>query len=341
MESWPDMTAYVRSIAVALPSNVQSNEQLCEGVPGWTAEKIVQKTGILSRRIAGENETSADLAAQAAEALLSSTSDGPAIERDQIDALIFVSQSPDYFVPATACGLQSRLRLSQQVAAFDLNQGCSGYLYGLWVAQALVQSGAARRVLVLTAETYSRYCTPQNIAVASLFGDAAAATLVTSDPTAAWAELGPIVLGTDGTGVEHLLVPGGGHRHPLADETHPRQMFMNGAAVAGFAVGYVKGGIERVLSMAQCGWNDIDRFLFHQANPGFIQRLTAALHLPAEKVPIDLADVGNCGSATIPLLISRLHERGALQPGNRCVLAGFGTGFSWGMGYAQWLAPTA
>ena len=327
---------YLQAIGMAVPEKQQSNEELCEGVPGWTAEKIFTKTGIRSRRIARDDETACDLGVQAAEQLLEET--GAA--RDSIDALILCTQSPDHFLPATACIMQDRLRLPTTCAALDINQGCSGYPYSLWLAHSLLLSGNARRVLVITADTYSKYCSKSDIAVASLFGDGAAATLLTNEPEHALAAIGCSSLGTDGSGAKFLRIPGGCHRAPLVTEESPRRLLMNGAAIASFAAGTVRQGIDRLLQQVGRDWSDIDRFFFHQANPGFVRRLTEALHLPAEKVPIDLADIGNTGSATIPMLLRRLLERGELRSDWKCVLAGFGTGLSWGMTYAEWMRPT-
>lgn len=327
------MTAYLHAVAMALPDRVQSNEELCDGVPGWTAEKILTKTGFRSRRIAAPGETAADLAIQAAEQVFVESG----VTRDSIDAVIFCSQTPDYFLPASACVIQDRLRLPVTCAAFDINQGCSGYPYSLWIARALLESGGAQRILVLTAETYSKFCNQTDLSTASLFGDGAAASLLTRDAAGAIAAIGVSCLGTDGSGARHVCVPAGASRTPQPTAELPRRMTMNGAAVASFAAGTVKGGIDRLLTAAGHEWLEIDRFLLHQANPGFVRRLTEALHLPAEKVPIDLDDIGNTGSATIPMLICRLRARGELTAGLKCVLAGFGTGFSWGMTYAEWL----
>lgn len=327
------MTAYLHAVAMALPDRVQSNEELCDGVAGWTADKILAKTGMRCRRIAAPDQTSADLAIEAAERLFAETG----IARDSIDALLFCSQTPDFFLPASACVIQDRLRLPVTCAAFDINQGCSGYPYSLWIARSLILSGSAQRILLLTAETYSKYCNQTDLSTASLFGDGAAASLLTGEPAGALAAIGVSCLGTDGSGARHVCVPAGACRTPQPTAELPRRMTMNGAAVASFAAGTVKGGIERLLSAAGKEWSEIDRFLLHQANPGFVRRLAMALHLPAEKVPIDLDDIGNTGSATIPMLIRRQLDRRELTAGLKCVLAGFGTGFSWGMTYAEWL----
>lgn len=327
------MTAYLHAVAMALPERVQTNSELCAGIPGWSDEKIVAKTGITSRRISAPGETASDLAVQAAEKLFAATR----MDRSSIDALMYCSQSPDYFLPATSCLIQDRLQLPTLCAAFDINQGCSGFPYSLWLARALLHSGSARKILLLTSETYSKYCDNADLGTASLFGDGGAATLLSSDPEGALAEIGLSFCGTDGSGGKHLLIPGGCSRQAVPSETAPRRLIMNGAAVASFAAGTVKNGIDRLLTAAGKDWSEIDRFLFHQANPGFVRRLTAALHLPSEKVPVDLADVGNTGSATIPMMLRRQLDRGELTPGLKCVMAGFGTGFSWGMTYAEWL----
>lgn len=326
------MKAYLHSIATELAERVQSNDELVVGVEGWTAERIRAKTGIIERRIAAPDETAGDLCFRAAEKLISTGN----IDRSTIDALIVCTQSPDYFLPSTACVLQDRLQLPQTVAAFDVTLGCSGYTYGLWLARSLVLSDSARNVLLLAGDTYSKYCHPKDLAVASLFGDGATASLITDHPENAWAEIGPSVLGTNGQGAANLIVKAGASRMPTSETPSDRYLYMKGAEIASFAVSTVKGVIERLLDKAHLKMSDIDGYLFHQANPVFVQRLVAAYKLPPEKVPVGLAEIGNTCSATIPMLLEQCVRSGRFQPGQKLVLVGFGVGYSWAGTLLEW-----
>ncbi len=326
------MNAYLHSIATELAARVQTNDELVVGVEGWTADKIRTKTGIAERRIAAPDETAGDLCYRAAEKLFA---DGN-IDRTTIDALIVCTQSPDYFLPSTACVLQDRLQLPQTVAAFDITLGCSGYTYGLWLARSLVLSDSARNVLFLAGDTYSKYCHPQDLAVASLFGDGATASLITHRSENAWAEIGPSVLGTDGRGAANLIVKAGGSRLPTSETQADRHLFMNGAEIASFAVSTVKTVVNRLLDKVSLQWADIDGFVFHQANPAFVQKLISAYRLPADKVPVGLANVGNTCSATIPMVLEQCARADRFHAGQKLVLVGFGVGYSWAATLLEW-----
>ncbi len=331
------MKAYLHGITTVLPDRQQSNEELAEGVPGWSADKIRLKTGITGRYIAAEGETAGDLCARAAEKFFALRPE----TRAQIDTVIVCTQSPDYLLPSTACLLQNRLGLSTRCAAFDLPLACSGYTYSLWLARSLIVSESATNVLVLAGDTYSRYCNPKELATASLFGDGATATLISAQADQAWAEVGPSVLGSDGRGEKNLLIRAGGSRQPEPVEEHDRYLYMNGAEVAAFAVSTVKPVINELLTRTQRDWADIDHFVFHQANPSMVQRLVAAYRLPPEKVPIDLADVGNTCSATIPMTMERCWNAGRFHAGQQLVLMGFGVGYSWAATLLNWLREPA
>jgi 3-oxoacyl-[acyl-carrier-protein] synthase-3 len=313
---------YLRDIEVSLPETVRSNEDLVRMNPTWDAGKIYAKTGIRARRVAGPDETAADLGCRAAARLL----DRPGVDRSQVDALLFCTESPDYPLPPTACTLQTRLGLSVDCAALDYNLGCSGFTYGLWLANALVESASARNVLLIVADTYSKYCNPHDLATVAIFGDGGAAALITADSGLALAKIGATVLGTDGRGAEHLIVRGGAY------------LAMNGPAVYAFTLSAVQASIQKLLDKVGLQWQDVDLFLLHQANRYMLDQLRINMQIPAEKMPIDMEDIGNTVSASIPLLIRRCADRAILKAGDRCVLAGFGVGYSWATTFVQWLA---
>jgi 3-oxoacyl-[acyl-carrier-protein] synthase-3 len=324
-----------------LPEAVRTNDDLVKLNPTWNADEIFRRTGIRRRRIAAPDETSGDMGVKAAEKLLSEK----AIDRQRIDALIFCSQSADYYLPATACVLQNRLGLPTACAAFDVSLGCSAFTYGLWLARSLILSGSAHEVLLIASDKLTQYCNIHDIVTTAVFGDGAAAVLISAEEQGALALIGPSVFGTDGRGAENLLVPAGGSRCPRSAETgrvHPDangnlrsqdDLYMNGAEVFNFTLSAVPSGIRQLLALVQRSPDQIDLFLLHQANGFMLDALRRSMKLKPEQLPIDLEEIGNTTCASIPILMRRLVDRGRFSAGMRCVLAGFGVGYSWAMTY--------
>lgn len=339
------MSAYLRAIRYWLPQQCRTNEDLVRLNPTWQADAILAKTGIRSRPVAAEDETAADLGCRAAERLLEETG----VERERIDALLFCTQSPDYFLPTTACLLQTRLGLRDTCGAFDFNLGCSGFTYGLWLASALINSQAAENVLLIVADTYSKYCNLHDLATATIFADGAAAALITARESNASAEVGLTVVGTDGRGAEQLIVRAGGARQRAQEASAPagpadvqtgpggEYLSMNGPEIFTFTLSRVQAAIQQLLQRINLDWHDVDWFLLHQANRFMLEQLRKKMALPPEKVPIDMETLGNTVSATIPILIARCQQRGQFQAGQHCILAGFGVGYSWAVSYLRWL----
>src|SRR5213080_1300871 len=201
--------AAIAAIRTHLPAGELTNEDLATELGDWTADKIFEKTGIRTRRIAAENECASDLGVAAAQRLFEGGTYGPG----DVDFLIFCTQSPDYFLPASACTMQARLGLRTSCGALDINQGCSGFVYGLALAKSLVEAGTASRVLLVTADTYTKFLNRRDRSLLTLFGDGAAATLIGS-VTADSELIGPFVLGTDGRGANQIIVKAGGLRCP-------------------------------------------------------------------------------------------------------------------------------
>lgn len=329
------MAGFLRALRHVLPEGRLSNADLVAANPDWNADKIYAKTGIRSRRVVPPEQTAGDLGLLATRELL----DRDCVAPGRIDALLFISQSADYLLPATACVLHDRLGLSTRCAAFDINLGCSGFTYGLWLAGSLIESRTASQVLLICSETYSRYCDLHDLATVSLFGDGAAAALITADSASALARLGPTVLGTDGNGACNLIVPQGGAR---ARTTNPDgggrpRLVMDGPEVFQFALDRIGPALSDLFNVAGKTREDIDLFLFHQANRFMLSTLREELCLPAERFPIDVEEVGNAATASLPILVSRCLQAGMIHSGCRSVLAGFGVGFSWALTYAEWL----
>lgn len=334
------MHARIAALACHLPARMVTNEELQVENPDWDMVRVAQKTGIECRRIAAQRETAADLAFAAAERLFFTSS----IQREEIDYLLFCTQSPDHVLPASACILQDRLRLPVSCGALDFNQGCSGYVYGLQLADALVSSGAAKNVLLLTGETYSKYIHPKDRSVRVLFGDAASATVVSKNRPGASIEA--VDVGTDGGGSVNLIVPAGGARRPTHSETAeeycdengsirgPLNLFMDGQELFAFTLMRVPALVERLLAKANLTADQVDRFVFHQANAFMNEHLRKRMRLPKEKVPLMLRDTGNTVSNTIPLVLSQIAPE--LGQGNKVMLVGFGVGYSWGACLLEW-----
>lgn len=328
--------ARLAAIATHVPERILSNDELAADFPDWPAEKVFEKTGIRERRIAGPDETALDLAVAACTKLLERD---PAL-CDRIDFLILCTQAPDYVLPTSACVLQHRLGLPTAVGALDINLGCSGFVYGLSLAAGLIGIGAARMVLLVTADTYSKYINSNDKSVRTLFGDGAAATVVTNDD-AGTASIGPFVFGTDGSGADRLIVPAGGFRLPHSPDTmvttqdrsgnvrSADDLYMDGGAVLNFTLREVPRTYRQLIERTGAGEDAFDHVVLHQANKFMIDALQKKLGLPDHKVPRHFEAIGNTVSSTIPFVLSGLMDAGELRTGTRIAAIGFGVGLSW------------
>lgn len=334
--------ASVGPIAVYLPEAVEDNELLKSQQPSWDMDRIYAKTGIRARHIAAPDECASDLAVAAAERLFTQHH----IDRNSIDFLLLCTQTPDYPLPTTACLVQDRLGLPTSIGALDFNLGCSGFVYGLSLADGLIRAGSARRVLLITSETYSKYIDPSDRSLRTIFGDGAAATLIEAadEPS-----LGSFVFGTDGRGAPALMVAEGGARPPqsaLKPNKRKRwssSLYMDGPELVKFTLDVVPPLVDRILAETGLNNDEVDYFLMHQATVFMIDHLRNRLLLDAEKVPVDLDYCGNTVSSTIPILMHDLRQSGQLKPGKRSMMIGFGVGFSWAgcMWTETWAADQA
>ena len=339
------MNATIKHISYHLPEAILTNDALAELYPDWSANRIYEKTGIRERRIAAEGETAGDLAFHAAQRLFSESGTKPS----DVDFVLLTTQSPDYFLPATACILQNRLGISASAGALDFNLGCSAYVYGLALAKGLIVGGMAKKVLFLAAETYSKHIHPMNKTVRTLFGDGATATLVeASDGDDGIMDF---TLGTDGAGHEMLMVHGGAMRirEESSNEQHdettqpstPKQrthLTMNGPDIFTFTLDAVPGAVEKTLKKNAMVMDDVDLFVFHQANDFMLKALRKVMKIPHGKFYINMEDVGNTVSASIPIAMARATADGTLRAGMRVMLVGFGVGLSWGATVVKWKA---
>jgi 3-oxoacyl-[acyl-carrier-protein] synthase-3 len=320
--------AAIGPIEVCFPRTVEDNGHLAAEHPAWDMEVIGSKTGIYARHIAGPDQCASDLGVAAAEKLFACHG----VDRTSIDFLLFCTQTPDYPLPPTACLIQDRLKLSRSIGALDYNLGCSGFVYGLALADGLIRAGTARRVLLITAETYSKYIHPADRSLRTIFGDAAAATLVEAS---AEPSLGSFAFGTDGRGAGALIVTDGGARpettaiRPTKRRRWPSRLFMDGPGLISFTLDAVPRLVDRLLAQGRLTRDQIDLFLMHQATRLMLEHLRDRLGLDADRVPEHLENCGNTVSATVPILIRELRSAGRLRPGKRCLQVGFGVGFSW------------
>ncbi len=321
--------ASVRAVAGYVPKGRLTNEELSLRYPEWSAEDILRKTGIRTRAVAAPDECASDLAFEAAKTLFERED----VEPGDVDLLIFCTQSPDYFLPTTACILQKRLGLSTQTMAFDLPLGCSGWVYGVSVARALLDAGEAASALLLTGDTYTRYVEPEDRNVAAIFGEAGAATLITKgDDSSGQGAIGPFVFGTDGAGAEALIVRGGASRNPQGR----RRLEMDGPRIFEFCLRRIPGLVHALLEKAEIGLDDVDLWVFHQANRFMLDRLRKKTGIQEDRFAWRLEEEGNTVSSTIPLTLESAVLSGQLQAGMRVGVVGFGVGYSWGAGLIEW-----
>jgi 3-oxoacyl-[acyl-carrier-protein] synthase-3 len=317
-------------------------EQLEERFGSEAMQKVLAGAGIRNRRVASPGVCGSDLGFASANRLL----DAHGIDRDSIDLLLFCTQSPDYWMPTTACILHERLKLSKKCAAFDINLGCSQYVYGLSVAHSMLIAGLASRALVITGDTMSRYVNPRDRAVLPLMGDAGSATLIGEVPEGQG--FLAFELGTDGTGHRHLMIPAGGSRLPKSADTaiekidsegnvrSQENLYMNGVGIFHFAISTVPSTIENILTKLSMSNHDIDLFLFHQANKYMLDYLAKKLKIPAGKMHFFIEDIGNTSGSTIPLVLSDAWKAGKIRPGMTILAIGFGVGLSWGATVIRW-----
>jgi len=332
-----ELNVGIEEISYCLGSDHLSNEGLGLENPKWDMTRIVERTGVVSRPVAAPSETSLDLGEKAATALL----ERAGLSSDQIDALIFCTQTPDHVLPPNSVLLHGRLGMHQGVMAFDIMHACSGFIYGLGIGRSLVQSGTATRVLLVTADTYTRLLHPQDRATRPIFGDGAAATLISAvEPSLTILDM---TFATAGKKAGRFIVKSGGARHPIHQPEvkvvfdksgrvrSGEHIYMDGMGVLSFFTSVVPKAVKEILVRNQLSIDDVGLFVFHQASQLALEGLQRSLAIPAEKMLIDLRDTGNLVSASIPVSLARVMASSRRpQPGQLAVLSGFGVGLSWG-----------
>jgi 3-oxoacyl-[acyl-carrier-protein] synthase III len=330
------MRAKIEAIAYALPEQVVTNDQLRRENPDWDFAHLERRTGVLQRHIAGPEETAVDLAMRACGELQGAG----LLDSQNIGAIIFCTETPDYHIPPNACLIHGRLEFPTSTMAFDLNLGCSGFVYGLSIAQSLLAVDATKRVLLLNGDTYSRLIHPGDRSTRCLFGDGASATVIA--PAVGREGVLDIRLATAGHAHERFMVKAGGARKPRdATSCVPRRdrsgnlrsdetITMDGIGVLSFFNSALPAAVTDLLSSHRLTVDDIDLFVFHQASQVALESLERLLKISKEKMVYDLANTGNLVSASIPVAMKRCQDTGKLKAGSLVVLCGFGVGLSWG-----------
>lgn len=324
------MEAYIKAISYYLPEKVVTNEDLVRDYPQWDAEKVAKKTGIYERHVSADGETAGDMAVKAAQKLFAEYD----IDTKDIDFVLLCTQSPDYHLPSTACIIQNKLGISQKAGAFDFDLGCSGYEYGLAIAKGFIVGGMAKNILLLTAETYNKYIHPSDYGNRSIFGDGAAATIVSTEGEY---KIEEFVFGTNGMDAGKLIVRTGCARQPVKtgevgkDEggyiNAPDFLYMDGSGIFNFTLEAVPAMVKQLLEKNGMVQDQIDVFIFHQANRFMLNTIQKICHIDKNKFYVDLEHTGNTVSSTVPIALKDYITKGGNA--KTIMLTGFGVGLSW------------
>lgn len=336
--------AFIYGVASYLPKERLTNEQLAADYPEWHVDKIYEKIWFSTRYIASKDETCSSMVINADRNLFVAYDITPA----QIDFLLLCTKSPDYFLPTTVCIIQHDLGIPVSAGALDFNLGCSGYVYGLSIAKALIEFNQTKRVLLLTSELYSRYINTNDKSVRTIFCDAATATLLEGKYSPKEI-IHSFKFGTDGRGAGNLIVPDGGSTNPIGNDSHieqedssgnkraPSNIYMNGAEILSFTLKTVPKSIKKILQTANLKKDQIDRVIFHQANKFILDKLRMKTRFTEEQSLISYENYGNTVSSTIPLGIEQTIKNGKLKNNDKLLLCGFGVGYSWAGCIVEWM----
>ena len=295
--------------------------------PDWDISKIISKTGINKVFYTSQNQTAVDLAVIALEKFF--------LENDflksEIDGLIFVTQSPDYTLPTSACIIQDRSKLPKELIAFDINLGCSGFVKSLSVVSSLINSGTCKNCLIVTSETYSKYISEKDRTNKPLFSDGASVTLVSKGGDF---EIGPSEFGVDGSGAKHLIVYGSGSKF---DESKPKnELYMNGNEIFLFTLTKIPKLVNKFFIENNLSVEKIDKFYFHQASKLVLEAIRKKLNIPYEKMIINNENIGNTVSSTIPISLKLTQMENLLKKDDLILIIGFGVGLSYGVTLIKW-----
>ncbi|MFJ1352273.1 ketoacyl-ACP synthase III [Capnocytophaga canimorsus] len=317
--------SFIKAISTYFPDNIITNDDIVLRFPEWSSQKILNKIGVKQRYVTHENQFTSDIATKAVEKLLTEHN----IEKSTIDFLILCTQTPDYLLPTTSCIVQHLVGLPTTCASIDLNQGCSGYVYGLSVADGLIASGNFKNVVLVTADVYSKRIHSSDKGNISIFGDAATATLISNEGIY---KVGKFTLGTDGSGTENIIIKNSGVRHKQTQNDNDLDNFlqMKGNKVFQFIMKYIPPVIHKNLEKNNLNLENVDLFVFHQANTHILSKLHQEMEIPSDKFVLEMENYGNTVSSTIPVALKAHLQKHPEKPNEVIQLAGFGVGYSWG-----------
>ncbi len=330
------MFSTIKGIGLYFPAKVYTNSDLQSDFPTLKVKELTRLTGVESRHICEKNETSVDMGFKAAEDLFSQK----IINKDEVEYLIFCSAGGDYITPASACVVHELLGLNENCGTVDINQGCTGFLHGFNLANGLITSGSASNVLLITSEAISKTVHSKDKGNRAIFGDAAAATLISS--TENRKVLSKFIFGTDGSKFDQIIIKYGRERYPIEDfigedfidemgaQRNDSKIYMNGSEVFNFSINKAPDLIDKLLKNANLQIDDIDMFVFHQSNRILLETLGKKLNIPEEKIVFELENNGNTVSSSIPIALKNSEKNNLLKRGHIILTAGFGVGFSWG-----------
>jgi 3-oxoacyl-[acyl-carrier-protein] synthase III len=329
------MGLIINHIEYYLPEKVVTNEDLAKENPEWDIKKTETKSGVKSRHISYHDQTALDLAIKAVEKALIRTE----ILKEQIDAIMFCTQSPDYIMPSNSFLIHKHFSFGEEVWTFDYNLACSGYIYGLAIAMGILGTHLAKNILLITSDTYSKYLNPKDRSTSILFGDGAAASLISDDKNSGIID---IILSSNGEKFDTFYIPAGGSKMPKSiftkettidnsgNERNLENIHMNGFAVWKFISIKVSEQINKLLDRNKLTISDIDLFVFHQASKLTLDSLIKMLKIDEAKVFVNLQEIGNTVSSSIPIALKDAEDNGILRRGDLVLMSGFGVGLSWG-----------
>ncbi len=306
----------ILAIEYFLPKKKENNKTFKKNNPKVNIDRIKDKTGINNRYISDKNETVIDISVKAANKIFKK------FPKNKIEFLILVTQTSTYRIPTSACILQNRLKLRNDVIAFDMNLGCSGFIYALRMASSLIESKQVNNGIIICADTYTKYISKNNTACRPIFSDAASAILVCKSKKN---KIGPFVLGADGSGADALELQNG-----------TNEIIMNGAKVLTFAMDVVPNNVNKLLKKIKIKKKNINKFIFHQASKYILDNINRRLSIGKNKTFENYGKVGNTISASIPIALKDASTKKKISPNNNIIVAGYGVGLSWGSALIKW-----
>ncbi|GAA3736208.1 ketoacyl-ACP synthase III [Flavobacterium ginsengisoli] len=331
------MDAYINGISYYLPEKAITNDELQEIFPEWEVDKVASRIGVEKRYLSSTTEFTSDLAIAAANKLIEDYN----IDKSSVDYLIICSQTPDYLLPATSCIVQDKTGLPKSIGALDINLGCSGYIYGLGFAKGLIFSGQAKNIIFVTSETLTKFIHQDDKANRALFGDAATATFITSEPNKDFfsAKIKNFKYGTDGSGYDKLIIKNSaGHlnkkeSNSILDDDgnfvlNDDYLYMNGTEIFNFTAFEIPKLIKNILDVNNLTLDDLSMTVLHQANSFMLDFIRKRSGIASEKMYINLLETGNTLSSTIPIALCKLIENNQIKEHNKILLSGFGVGLS-------------